>query len=100
MNKQITDLEYLSNSEVQEAIDKAKNLELDGNMVQPQGLGEVALCLSTVLLIDLAVARIVAVTCVGACGTGVVPIFVACIGGVFVIGGDNIRGVIACFQFA
>ncbi|MCM3708414.1 MULTISPECIES: hypothetical protein [Cytobacillus] len=99
-NEKITDIEYLSNSEVQEAIDKAQAVDLDENMVQPQGLAEVSLCLATVLLIDLTVARIVAATCIGACGTGVVPLCAACVGGVFVIGGANIGGVIACFQQA
>ena len=97
-NEKVTDIEYLSNSEVQKAIDKAKNLEVRENIVQPLGVGEVALCLAGVLLIDLTVARIVAATCIGACGTGIVPVCAACVGGVFVIGGANIPAVIACFK--
>lgn len=97
-NEKITDIEYLSNSKVQEAIDKAKSIDVDDNIVQPEGLGEVSLCLASVLLIDLTVARIVAATCIGACGTGIVPLCASCVGGVFVIGGANIGGVISCFQ--
>jgi len=96
--EKITDIEYLSNSEVQKVIDKAQNLPLGNNIIQTRGIAEVALCLSSVLLIDLVVARIVATTCIGACAGGVVPLCVPCIAGVFAIGGANIGAVIACFK--
>jgi len=98
INEKTTDIEYLSNSEVQKVIDKAQNPDLEKNKVKPRGFPEVALCLSSVLLIDLVVARIVAATCIGACGTGIVPLCAACIGGVMALGGANIGGVIACFK--
>lgn len=98
INEKVTDVEYVSNSEVKAAIDKAQKLKLDENTIQPFGIAEVSLCLSAVLLIDLVVARMVATACIGFCGTGVVPLCAACIGGVFVIGGANINAVTACFS--
>ncbi|MDM5247062.1 hypothetical protein [Lysinibacillus sp. G4S2] len=61
-------------------------------------IAEVALCPSTILLVDLVEARIVAATSIGACGTGTVPLFAACIDGVFILGSSNIDNVIACFN--
>lgn len=98
VNENITDIEYLSNSEVQASLDRLQNLAaIEKDRVETQGIDDVALCLSAVLLIDLVVARIVATTCIAACSTLAAPICAVCITGVFALGGLNIGAVTGCF---
>ncbi|WP_235360759.1 hypothetical protein [Shouchella clausii] len=94
IHDRVTDIDYVSNSELK------KELEyIDDEVIQPQGLNEVALCLSTVLLIDLTLARMVATACMAACASGVgAPICAACIGGLLAVGAGNITAVTNCFK--
>ena len=98
VNENITDIEYLSNSEVQASLDRLQNLAaIEKDRVETKGIEDVALCLSAVLLIDLVVARIVAATCIAACSTLAAPVCAVCITGVFALGGLNIGAVTGCF---
>ncbi|WP_347553010.1 hypothetical protein ABFG93_22470 (plasmid) [Pseudalkalibacillus hwajinpoensis] len=109
---EVSDIEYVSNEEVQKELDKIQNIDMNQaiqsqgiNEVaepQPQGFNQVALCLSTVLLVDLTVARIIAGTCVVACAGAPITgaVCAACVGGVVVAGGFNIKAIMACFDYA
>ncbi|MDO7267020.1 hypothetical protein [Shouchella clausii] len=93
---EVTDIDYISNEELQEELELIHSVQSD-DIVQTQGITEIALCISTVALIDLTVARLIAVSCIASC-PAVPPICAACIGAVAVVGSANIGAIIACFR--
>lgn len=94
---QETDIDYISNSELQKELETLQNVSQPQNSIQGKSFNEIALCISVIALVDLTVARIIAATCIASC-PAIPPICVACIGTVGVIGAANIPAVVACFK--
>lgn len=93
---EVTDIDYISNSELQKELDYVQDVSSD--IIQAKkSFNEVILCISVVALVDLTIARIIAVTCIASC-PAVPPICAACIGAVAVVGGANIAAIMNCFK--
>lgn len=96
IQEEVTDIDYISNSELQKELDYMQNAE--GDMIQAKRtFSQTVLCISTVALIDLTIARLIAVTCVASC-PAIPPICAACIAAVAVVGASNIGAIMACFK--
>lgn len=93
-----TDLAFISNSEIQQGLDSIReNSEKDSQYPQTRGGSEIAGCLAVVLGVNITVAVLIAGTCVASC-PAVVPICVACITGVCVLGGADVAAAVGCFS--
>ncbi|MFJ7890437.1 hypothetical protein ACIQYL_20455 [Lysinibacillus xylanilyticus] len=97
IQEQFTDLDYVSNSELQRQLDHLTSSLAKSEEIQSRGIGDVALCLEIVLGVDLVIARLIASTCIASC-PALPPICVACIGAVVAVGVANMNQIIACFD--
>lgn len=92
-----TNIDYISDAEIQQGIDSLNEIsEKSTEYIQTRGIGETAGCLAAVLGVNVGVALLIAGTCAASC-PAVVPVCVACVSGVFALGGADVAAVVACF---
>ncbi|WRP07373.1 hypothetical protein U9J35_04175 [Rossellomorea aquimaris] len=96
LQKDETDIDYVSNNTLKKELKVMQN-SANGIVAPQKSFSKTVLCISTVALIDLTVARLIAATCVASC-PGIPPICAACIGAVAVVGAGNLGAIMACFK--
>ncbi len=98
IQEQFTDLDYVSNSELQRQLDYLLDvLEENEQAISAYGIGEIALCLSVVIGVDLVIARLIATTCIASC-PAVPPVCAVCITAVAAVGVANMNLILGCFE--
>ncbi|BBO00032.1 hypothetical protein [Sporolactobacillus terrae] len=98
VQNKVTDVDYVSDSELKKGLDEIHETTKEINQnYQTAGVGKIAACIGAVAGVNAGVAYLIAGTCVASCPT-IVPICVACIGGVATMGAADIGAIVACFK--
>ena len=93
-----TNISYVSNEEIQNGLDDLHDYanELREGKIYPTDTRRTD-CIAAVLGVNVVVAALIGGTCAASC-PAVVPICVACIGGVISLGAADVKAVVECFK--
>ncbi|MFH0331920.1 hypothetical protein QQF09_14345, partial [Clostridium perfringens] len=99
ISKLDTGIDYLENEILENEMINIKEItkEMETYGPEERGIGAIAACIAAVAGVNGVVAKLIAATCIASCPT-VVPICVACIGGVAAMGSASIAAIVQCFK--
>lgn len=101
-----TDIDYIEDVEIQKGLDEFNELANKQNCSitsyskkskKKSSKKKIAACITAIAGINGGIAYLIAGTCIASC-PAIVPICVACIGGVCSLGVADIKGIVSCFK--